>query len=95
MQFKTIRFRLENKFFSSSSFFLIDDSYNQAILGTLGTSGGHGGVVPSRGLNPGPRSGWLDGGLRLLRQTAGGGHQLQPGDTYSMGSNTQGDTPDN
>ena len=95
MQFKTIRFRLENKCFFFFFFFLIDDSYNQAILGTPGTFGEHGGEVPPQGLNPGPRNGWLDGGLRLLRQTAGGGHQLQPGDTYSTGSNTPGDTPGN
>jgi len=76
-------------------FFLIDDNYNQAILGTPGTFGGHGGEVLPRGLNPGPRNGWLDGGPQLPRQTAGGGHQLQPGDTYSTGSNTPGDTPGN
>jgi hypothetical protein len=69
MQFKTIRFRLENKCFFFFFFFVIDDNYNQAILGTPGTSGGHGGVVPPQGLNPGPQSGWLDGGLQLLRQT--------------------------
>jgi len=93
MQFKTIRLRLENKFFFF--FFLIDDSYNQAILGTPGTFGGHGGEVLLQGLNPEPRNGWLDGGPQLLRLTSGGGRQLQPGDTYSTGSNTPGDTPGN
>jgi len=93
MQFKTIRFRLENKCFFFVFFFLIDDSYNQVILGTPGTFGGHGGEVLPQGLNPGPRNGWLDGGPQLPRQTAGGGHQLQPGDTYSTGANTPGDTP--
>ena len=72
MQFKTIRFRLENKYFFFFFFFLIDDSYNQVILGTPGTFGGHGGEVPLRGLNPGPRNGWLNSGPQLLRLTSGG-----------------------